>query len=112
MAQKVHTVMKKKINVRFVPAPAPTDYEKDKLIVKSIPEGIEKYVFVMFVEGRLDLDVDDDFSVDFRKTCAVLLFTRPYSDEGICINVDYVHILICYIIRNTSYNQETYKQNV
>ena len=75
--------MKKKINVRFLPVPVPKEYAKDKLLVKDIPDSIDEEFFAMFVENRLGMDDGEDFTVDFRNNCAVLLFTQPYSDEGI-----------------------------
>ena len=86
VAQKKHLIMNKKIGVRFVPVPSvPKDYEKDKLILKGIPEEVMEEYLVTFVENRLGLDEGEHFSIDFRKTCAVLLFTQPYSDEGMII---------------------------
>ena len=75
--------MRKKINIRFVPASVPKEYAKDKLLVKDIADGVDEEFFVMFVENRLGIDDGEDFTVDFRNKCAVLLFTQPYSDEGI-----------------------------
>ena len=75
--------MKKKINIRFLPAPVPKEYAKDKLLLKDIPDSIDEEYFVMFVENRLGMDDGEDFTVDFRNKYAVLLFTQPYSDEGI-----------------------------
>ena len=78
--------MNKNFNVRFVPASVPKEYEKNKLLVKNIPEGVNEDVFVVFVESCLNLDIGESLHVDFRKTCALLSFTQPYSDEGIVIS--------------------------
>ena len=78
--------MNKNFNVRFVSASVPKEYEKNKLLVKNIPEGVNEDFFVVFVESCLNLDIDKSFHVDFRKTCALLSFTQPYSDEGIVIS--------------------------
>ena len=83
VAQEKHIVMKKKINVRFLPAPVPKEYAKDMLLLKDIPDSIDDDFFAMFVESRLGMDDGEDFTLDFRNKCAVLLFTKPYSDEGI-----------------------------
>ena len=83
VAQEKHVYMRKKFNIRFVPASVPKEYEKDKLLLKDIPDDIDEEFFVKFVENQLGMDDGEDFTVDFRNKCAVLLFTQPYSDEGI-----------------------------
>ena len=82
VAQTKHVCGKVNLSVRYVPAPVPKEYDKDKLIVREIPNGVDDKYFDTFVEARLGIESDDDFSVDFRNTCAIIIFTEEYSDEG------------------------------
>ena len=82
VAQTKHVCGKMNLSVRYVPAPIPKEYDKDKLIVREIPDGVDEEYFNTFIEGRLGIESDNDFSVDFSKTCSIIMFTDKYSNEG------------------------------
>ena len=50
--------------------------------MRDVPEGVDEEYFNTIIEGKLGLDSDDDFNVDFRVTCAIIMFTAEYTDEG------------------------------
>ena len=89
IAQERHTLMRKPLYVRYVPAPppeVPKQYQKDKLFIRDIPEGVDCDFLIVFIEGRLAIENENDFTLDFRSDCALLLFTHMYTDEGNVIN--------------------------
>ena len=57
-------------------------YEKDKLIVRDIPIGTEEEFFTVFVERCTGVDDGDGLSIDYRDTCAMIIFDEQYSDDG------------------------------
>ncbi len=82
VAQTKHNCGKTKLAVRYVPAPIPKEYDKDKLIVRDIPEGVDEEYFITIIESKLGLDNEEDFSIDFRKTCAIIMFNEEHTEEG------------------------------
>lgn len=82
VAQTRHVCGKMNFTVRYVPAPIPKEYDKDKLIIKEIPDGVDEEFFVTFIESKLGLENDEDFQIDFRKTCAIIMLTEERTDEG------------------------------
>ena len=82
VSHKRHSFMKKPLVVRYVPAPPPKQYEKDKLLIKNIPDVVSDDLLEVFVEGRLGLESDTDFTIDFKSNCALLSFTCFYTDKG------------------------------
>ena len=85
VAKEKHLFMKKPLYIRYVPAPPPEvlkQYQKDKLFIRDIPEGVDCDFLIVFIEGRLAIENESDFTLDFRSDCALLLFTHMYIDEG------------------------------
>ena len=85
VGQEKHSFMKKPLYVRYVPAPppeVPKQYQKDKLFIRDIPEGVDRDFLIVFIEGRLAIENENDFTLDFKSDCALLLFTHMYTDEG------------------------------
>ena len=85
VAQKKHLLMKKPLYIRYVPSPppeVPKQYQKDKLFIRDLPEGVNYDLLVVFIEGHLAIENESDFTLDFRSDCALLLFTHMYTDEG------------------------------
>ena len=75
-----HTVfVKKEINH---PTDSQSPYALDKLMIRDIPNGVDEELFLTYLEGRFHLDVDVDFSVQIRGSCALVTFQRQYSDDG------------------------------
>ncbi|XP_003388008.1 PREDICTED: poly [ADP-ribose] polymerase 14-like [Amphimedon queenslandica] len=70
----------RKLDIRYVPLPPVKEYDKNKLIIKDIPEGVEEVVLSMFIEKHLGLD-EDDFTIDLRSDVAILLLESSYTDE-------------------------------
>ncbi|XP_019862522.1 PREDICTED: uncharacterized protein LOC109591180, partial [Amphimedon queenslandica] len=69
-----------KLEVRYVPLPPVKEYDKNKLIIKDIPEGVEEVVLSMFIEKHLGID-EEDFTIDLRSGVAILLLESSYTDE-------------------------------
>uniref|UniRef100_A0A1X7SWG9 PAR14-like first RRM domain-containing protein n=1 Tax=Amphimedon queenslandica TaxID=400682 RepID=A0A1X7SWG9_AMPQE len=69
-----------KLEVCYVPLLPVKEYDKNKLIIKNIPEGVEEVVLSMFIEKHLGLD-EDDFTIDLRSDVAILLLESSYTDE-------------------------------
>ena len=93
--------MKKELEVHCLPSLAPPtqqeEYELDKLFLKNIPEGVDEEFLAVFLDGRLDLDHEEDYSVELKNNYASLNFTNKYSVEGICHdNVIFVSNVICF----------------
>ena len=85
IAQGEHSIKVKKqprkLEVRYVPLPPVKEYDKNKLIIKNIPKGVEEDYLTMFIENCLGLD-EDDFTIDLRSGVAILLLESSYTDEG------------------------------
>ena len=91
VSHKKHSFMKKPLKVRYVPAPPPPkQYEKDKLLIKNIPDGVSEDLLEVFVEGRLGLESETDFTIDFKSNCALLSFRCFYTDNGNKMTVIYL----------------------
>ncbi len=75
--------MKKRISVSFLSHVCVPEYVMDNLIIKNIPDKVDEEFLGLFIEGKLQLESDDDFSVKLGKNCALLSFNHEYSDEGI-----------------------------
>ena len=71
--------------MRYVLAPVPKEYDKNKLIVREIPDNVDEEFFSTLIESRLGLEYEDDFNVDFRNKCAIIIFSKNYTDEGKCL---------------------------
>uniref|UniRef100_A0A1X7UHJ5 Poly [ADP-ribose] polymerase n=1 Tax=Amphimedon queenslandica TaxID=400682 RepID=A0A1X7UHJ5_AMPQE len=84
IAQGEHSIKIKKIprklEVHYVPLPPVKEYDKNKLIIKDIPEGVDEEFLSCFIENCLELD-EDDFAVDSRTSFAVLIFESSYTDK-------------------------------
>ena len=74
--------MRKPLVVRYAPAPPPKRYEKDKLLIKNIPDRVSEDDLEEFVESRLKLECGTDFTVEFKSNCALLSFKCFYADRG------------------------------
>ena len=92
--------MKKPLAVRYVPAPPPKQYEKDKLLIKNIPDGVSEDFLEVFVEGRMGLESETDFTIDFKSNCALLSFRCFYTDKGNKMIVIYLIVYCFRIDRN------------
>ena len=71
--------------MRYVLAPVPKEYDKNKLIVRDIPDNVDEEFFSTLIESRLGLEYEEDFTVDFRKKCAIVIFSKDYTDKGKCL---------------------------
>ena len=58
-------------------------YESNKLLIKTIPEGVNEEQLVAFLEAKLDLEHPKNFTVKLKNTSAVVIFTKQYTLEGI-----------------------------
>ena len=77
--------MKKPLFVHYASAPPPElpkQYQKDELFIRDIPQGVDRDFLIVFIEGRLAIENERDFTLNFRSDCALLSFTHMYTDEG------------------------------
>ena len=85
IAQGEHSIKVKKqphkLEVYYVPLPPVKEYDKNKLIIKDIPKGVEEELLSMFIEKHLGLD-EENFTIDLRSGVAILLLESSYTDEG------------------------------
>ena len=74
--------MPRKLEVRYVPFSSLKKYDKSKLIIKDIPEGVEEEFLSLFIAKHLGLD-EEDFTIVSRPNVAILILKYSYTDEGI-----------------------------
>ena len=63
--------------------PVKAKHDLDKLLVKGVPESVNEDVLTTYLDGRLDLEHETDYTVKLKNSCAVIIFTEQYSVEGI-----------------------------
>ncbi len=68
-------------------SPVKKKHDLDKLLIKDIPEAASSVeVLTVFIDGRLDLEHETDYTVKLKNSRAVVIFTEQYSAEGILGN--------------------------
>ena len=60
-------------------------YEMDKIVLKGVPESVNEDVLIGFLDGKLDLEHEIDYTMKLKNSCAVIIFTEQQSAEGIII---------------------------
>ncbi len=82
IAQTKHVLSKTELSVRYVPAPIPKEYDKNKLIVRDIHDKVDEEFFTVHIERCLGLESEEDFTTDFRAKTAIITFNESYTDKG------------------------------
>ncbi len=77
--------MGKTLNVQrcLSSSPVKKKHDLDKLLVKGVPERVNEDVLTTYLDGRLDLEHETDYTAKLKNSCAVVIFNEQYSAEGI-----------------------------
>ena len=67
--------------------PQPHRCELDKLVIDNIPDTVDEELLTTFLDGRLDLEHEEDYTVRLKHPRALVNFTKQYSTEGTCLTV-------------------------
>ena len=65
----------------------PVPLSNNSLLVRNIPENMDEEVFESKLENLLGLDVESDFTIDFRPPCAIIQFSCDFSNEGMLFSL-------------------------
>ena len=84
VGQEHHTVFGKVLQVCYAPDPSAVAAEvtpdHQLLLISSIPDGVSKEYLAQFVENRLGLEQEKDFTLDFRPPLALLAFSSEIGN--------------------------------
>ena len=82
-AKKIHVFQGKTLAVHYLPDKE--QYEMNKLLLKGVPESVNRDNLIWFLDGKLDLEHEVDYILMLKDTSALMLFERQFSIKGISI---------------------------
>ena len=87
LAKDSHVLMNKSLDVLPLSTTLPKEeYERNKLLIKNIPRAVNEDMLIMFLDARLDIEHKVDYAVELKDGCAVVIFSKERTDEGMCIS--------------------------
>lgn len=69
-------------------------FQMNQLIVRGLPDGMTKDVYVYKIVDHLDMDEDDDFQLEVKESTAVITFAKSYSAKGYTTTTKFVEVLL------------------
>ena len=84
-AKTAHVFQGKTLTVYYLPDKE--QYEMDKILLKGVPESVNRDNLIGFLDGKLDLEHETDYIVKLNNSHAVIIFIEQQSAEGIKIIV-------------------------
>ena len=60
------------------------DYRMDQLVIRGLPDGVEKEIYEVIIADCLNMEEDDNFKLAIgADSSAVITFAKCYPAEGI-----------------------------